>query len=227
MVITPTLTYASGTWTLPEEHEKQIRSTQRKMLRLIVQTKRKDKKKDTKNKAYEETKSDDESTSGKIQKENGKSQQDTEDETDEGNNTNIECDQDRDTDEDIETAEIEVEEWIDCIKMHKRRRRKDEGCNHSLLDWNSKKNEMEISFENSITLKVKMDNKAAKWNPWLSIGAQVSRRVGRPIKKWEDDITIPQARGNGGNKRKRREELRHMYQCGKRPKEMEKDYVKR
>ena len=39
MVITPTLSYASGTWTLSKEHERMIRSTQRKMLRLIVQTK--------------------------------------------------------------------------------------------------------------------------------------------------------------------------------------------
>ena len=39
MVITPTLTYGSGTWTLSHEHERMIRSTQRKMLRLLVQTK--------------------------------------------------------------------------------------------------------------------------------------------------------------------------------------------
>ena len=45
MVITQTLSYASGTWTPPEEHERMIRSTQRKMLRFIVQTKRKYKKK--------------------------------------------------------------------------------------------------------------------------------------------------------------------------------------
>ena len=45
MVITPTLSYASGVWTLPKEHERMIRSTQRKMLRFIVPTKRKYKKK--------------------------------------------------------------------------------------------------------------------------------------------------------------------------------------
>ena len=38
MVITPTLTCGSGTWTLSQEHEKLFRSTERKMLRLIVQT---------------------------------------------------------------------------------------------------------------------------------------------------------------------------------------------
>ena len=53
MVITPTLTYGSGLWTLSQEHEKLIRSTQRKMLRLIVQTKRKHKTKNTKEKTAE------------------------------------------------------------------------------------------------------------------------------------------------------------------------------
>ena len=38
MVISPTLSNASGTWTLTKEHERMIRSIQRKMLRLIVQT---------------------------------------------------------------------------------------------------------------------------------------------------------------------------------------------
>ena len=39
MVITPTLSHASGTWTLSRERERMRRSTRRKMLRLIVQTK--------------------------------------------------------------------------------------------------------------------------------------------------------------------------------------------
>ena len=45
MVITPTMNYASGTWTLSKEHERMVQSTQRIMLRLIIQTKRKYKKK--------------------------------------------------------------------------------------------------------------------------------------------------------------------------------------
>ena len=39
------MNYASGTWTLSKEHERMIQSTQRKMLRLIIQIKRKYKKK--------------------------------------------------------------------------------------------------------------------------------------------------------------------------------------
>ena len=43
-VVTPTMSYASGTWTLTKEHERMIQSTQLKMLRLIIQTKRRYKK---------------------------------------------------------------------------------------------------------------------------------------------------------------------------------------
>ena len=45
MVVTPTMTYASSTWTLTQKHEKMIKTTQRKMIRLIVQTKRRYKSK--------------------------------------------------------------------------------------------------------------------------------------------------------------------------------------
>ena len=45
MVVTPTMTYASSTWTLTQKHENMIKTAQRKMLRLIVQTKRKYKQK--------------------------------------------------------------------------------------------------------------------------------------------------------------------------------------
>ena len=56
MVITPILTYASATWTRTLKHEKMIKTAQRKMLRLIVQTKRRYKsKKVTVHKKEEET----------------------------------------------------------------------------------------------------------------------------------------------------------------------------
>ena len=43
-VVSPTMNYAAGTWTLTKDHERMIQSTQRKMLRLIIQTKRRYKK---------------------------------------------------------------------------------------------------------------------------------------------------------------------------------------
>ena len=42
--ITPTICYASGTWAPTKEHERMLQSAQRKMLRLIIQTKRRYKK---------------------------------------------------------------------------------------------------------------------------------------------------------------------------------------
>ena len=42
--VSPTVCYAAGTWAPNKEHERMIQSTQRKMLRLIIQTKRKYKK---------------------------------------------------------------------------------------------------------------------------------------------------------------------------------------
>ena len=45
MVVTPTMTYVSSTWTLTLKHEKMIKTAQRKMLRLIIQTKQNTKRK--------------------------------------------------------------------------------------------------------------------------------------------------------------------------------------
>ena len=42
--VSPTICYAAGTWTPNKDHERMIQSTQRKTLRLIIQTKRKYKK---------------------------------------------------------------------------------------------------------------------------------------------------------------------------------------
>ena len=42
--VSPTICYAAGTWAANKEHERIIQSTQRKMLRLIIQSKRRYKK---------------------------------------------------------------------------------------------------------------------------------------------------------------------------------------
>ena len=112
MVITPTLTYASGTWTLTLKHEKMIKTAQRKMLRLIVQTKRRYKsKKVTIDKKEEETEV--------LTKENNKDM--TDEESEEGPDQNSNKDQDSDVsfqdevDEEIDATENE-EDWIEYIK---------------------------------------------------------------------------------------------------------------
>ena len=40
-VVTPTNTYGARTWATTNEHEKMLRTTQRRVLRIVMQTKRK------------------------------------------------------------------------------------------------------------------------------------------------------------------------------------------
>ena len=114
IVITPTLTYASGTWTLSQKHERMIKTAQRKMLRLIVQTKRKYKSKNKKEAAdetAEETKN-----YGEEEK-----KCETDKEIEEGSDQNSHKDQDSDVsfqdevDEEIDATENE-QDWIEYIK---------------------------------------------------------------------------------------------------------------
>ena len=108
-VVTPTICYASGTWTLAKEHERMIQSTQHKMLRLILQTKRSYKKiVKQRVKTNEEKDNNDSSCTG--------------DESEDGQSSISHKDQDSDvsfesdTDEEIDTTEVEEEDWVDYIE---------------------------------------------------------------------------------------------------------------
>ena len=107
--ITPTICYASGTWAPTKEHERMIQSAQRKMLRLIIQTKRRYKKiVKHKVKTSEDLNNIDSSC--------------TDDESEDGKSYVSHNDQDSDVsfesdnDEEIDAAEIEEEDWVDYIK---------------------------------------------------------------------------------------------------------------
>ena len=81
-VVTPTMSYASGTWTLTKEHDRMNQSTQRKVLRLIIQTKRRYKKiVKRKDETNEEKYTDDLGSTG--------------DESEDGQSSNTHNDQDR------------------------------------------------------------------------------------------------------------------------------------
>ena len=89
------MNYAQGTWTLTEEHERMIQSTQRKMLCLIVQTRRKYKK--TQSKDEKKTKEDmDKLSKMKDGKEDEENQESSLAETEDGHSSNTNCDQDSD-----------------------------------------------------------------------------------------------------------------------------------
>ena len=110
----PTICYAAGTWAPNKEHERMIQSTQRMMLRLIIQTKRK----------YKKIEKQDVGT--KDEKENGKvdinEMCSTDDESEDGQSTKTQDDVDSevtfedDLDEEMDTTTIEEDEWIDYMK---------------------------------------------------------------------------------------------------------------
>ena len=101
MVITPTRCYASGTCTLSKDHDRMIRSTQRKMLRVIVHTNRKYKNKTRPSR-------NDEDEEDKSANHRGSDEQIAKCSS---SNTDFDQDSDisfmKDTDEEIYTGEIE------------------------------------------------------------------------------------------------------------------------
>ena len=110
--VSPTVCNAAGTWAPNKEHERMIQSTERKMLRLIIQTKRKYKKIEKQDIGPKE--------------ENGKvditEMCNTDDESGDGQSTMTQNDVDSevsfedDADEEIDTTVIEEEDWIEYIK---------------------------------------------------------------------------------------------------------------
>ena len=110
--VSPTDCYAAGTCAPNQEHERMIQSTQRKMLRLIIQTKRKYKKIE---KQIVEPKEE----NGKVDITEMCS---TDDESGDDQSTKTQDDVDSevtfedDPDEETDATTIEEEEWIDYIK---------------------------------------------------------------------------------------------------------------
>ena len=109
--VSQTICYAAGTWTPNKKHERMIQSTQRKMLRLIIHTKRKYKKIDKQD-------IDPKEQIGKVDVTEMCS---TDDESGDGQSTKSQDDVDievtfeDDPDEEMDTTAIEEEDWIDYI----------------------------------------------------------------------------------------------------------------
>ena len=183
--VSPTLCYAAGSWTPSREHERMIQSTQRKMLRLIIQTKRKNKKME---KHVMEHK-DDEGIADKTENCS------TDDESGDGQSTKSEDDLDsgvsfdENSEKDIDTVEIEEEDWID----YKRRSTADaiDKMEHARIRcWNKthRKMKWKLALRIATSPSERWIKKAAEWNPELSSRYRTNRAIGRPKKRWEDDI---------------------------------------
>ena len=110
--ISPTVCYAAGTWAPNKEHARTIQSTQRKMLRLIIETKRKYKKIEKQDIGPKEE-------NGEVDINEMCS---TDDESGDGQSTTTQNDVDGevsfedDADEETDTTVIEEEDWIEYIK---------------------------------------------------------------------------------------------------------------
>ena len=208
-VVTPTMNYALGTWTLTKEDERMIQSTQRKMLRLIIQTKRKYKKdsKQTFKNVIEEVGKPENERAGKDDEENlGCS----EDETEDGHISNTNCDQDRDisfmndTDEETDTAVIEEEEWIEYMK-----RSTDEAIeyrkNTEIQCWIKTHRRMKwrLAMRIESLLVERWVVKAAEWNPELSTQYNTCRAIGRQ----KEDGKMRSTNSSSLKKLKRQQEM--------------------
>ena len=87
-----------------------------------------------------------------------------------------------DTDEEIDAAEIEEEEWIDeaLEKME----------NEKIRCWKMTQRKIKWRFAMRINLtpSERWLIQVAEWNPELSSKYRTNRAMGRPRKRWEDDI---------------------------------------
>ena len=186
MVITPTMTYASGTWTLTQKHEKMIRKAQRKMLRLIIQTRRRYKKKErTPNSKKEEVPEE-------------KKDENNEDISDKETGDDLQEDSNKDQDSDVsfqEEADEEIddtdneEDWVTFIKRSTEEAEQHME-KHKLPCWIEVHKRMKWRMARRIvTLHRKRWNKRVfEWQPGLDPTLHPKRSVGRPKRRWEDDL---------------------------------------
>ena len=163
--VSPTLCYASGTWSPSREHERMIQSTQRKMLRLIIQTKRKYKKIEKQGIEHTIEEGNDDKTENCSTDDKSGDDQSTKSEDD----MDIVVTFDEDSEKDIDTAEIEEEDWFDYI----RRSTADaiDKMEHAKIRcWNRthRKMKWKLALRIATSPSERWIKKAAEWNPELS-----------------------------------------------------------
>ena len=96
---------------------------------------------------------------------------------------------DEDSDKEMDTIEIVEEDWIEYIKrstadaLDKMERAK-------IRCWNRthKKKKLKLALRIATSPSERWLKKAAEWNPDLSSRYRTNRAIGRPRKRWEDDI---------------------------------------
>ena len=173
MVVTPTMTYDSGTWTLTLKHEKMIKTAQRKMLRLIVQTKRRYTPKVTTNK---KTRALQKRTKKTMKVRPTKKQRKAPSKA-----------LKEEFDEEIDATENE-ENWIDYIKRSTKEA-EEHLKKHKIKCWIEVHRKQKWRMERRIiALPAKKRRIVFNWHPGLDTSIRTKRQVGRPKRRWEDDL---------------------------------------
>ena len=146
------------------------------MLRLIIQTKRKYKKKVEK--SNEEKRQTMRRTNDEKAEDRDDCCKNSEGETEEGNSSKTDCDKESevsfvgDTDEDMKSIRE---------KKHETSRRKDEDSQYPLLDYDTQKDEMDIGNEDRFPARDEMVKKKKEQN-----GVQASAVASKQAEQWED-----------------------------------------
>ena len=73
-------------------------------------------------------------------------------------------------------------------KKHKRSHGKDGKCEDSMLEQDSQKMKWRLALSIATSPSQRWLMKAAEWNPELSSKYRTDKAIGRPRKRWEDDI---------------------------------------
>ena len=185
MVVTPTLTFASGTWTLTQKHEKMMKTAQRKMLRLIVQTKRKYK---TKKKAT--SKKDEEPRMPKDEDNENTSEKDTEDDSQQDSNKDQDSDvsSQEEADEEIDATENE-EDWVEFIKRSTKEA-EEHMETYKISCWIEVHRRTKLRMARRIVSlpEKRLNRRVSDWHPGLDTSIRTRRHVGRLKRRWEDDL---------------------------------------
>ena len=93
------------------------------------------------------------------------------------------------TDEEIDATEIEEEDWVDFKKRSTNEAIEKMG-KEKIRCWNKTHNKMKwrLALRIATSPSERWLIKAAEWNPELSSKYRTNRAIGRPRKRWEEDI---------------------------------------
>ena len=94
-----------------------------------------------------------------------------------------------DDDEEIDAAQIEEEDWVDYFKRSTNKAM-EKMENEKIRCWKMTQRKMKwrLAMRIATSPSERWLTKAAEWNPELSSKYRTNRSIGRPRKRWEDDI---------------------------------------